>query len=96
MFCFYQDFGISTGLAARLDGMSIENLGGFHDDSDEDDNGEFDIKQSSREDINNLNVSQSNSFQTSFDRLKTDDKDRKQRSSMFADAAEKYKIFFDF
>lgn len=90
LFTFFKDFGISTGLAARLDGMSIENLGGFHDNSDEDD-GEFDIKQSSREDINIL--ANSNNFQSTFEQFKADtdvDVERKQRSSLLANAAEKY------
>lgn len=74
--------------------MSIENLGGFNDDSDEND-GEFDIKQSSREDINVL--ANSNNFQSSFNQFKADtdiDVDRKQRSSLLANAAEKYGCYF--
>ena len=77
--------------------MSIENLGGFHDDSEDD--GEFDVKQSSREDINVLSISQSNNFQSSFDRFKTDtnvEVDRKERSSLLADAAEKYGNYIKF
>lgn len=73
--------------------MSIENLGGFNSYQEGSDESEFDIKQSSREDINMLNISQP-TINTSFDQMKGSsidvDDGRKQRASLFADAVEKF------
>ena len=86
-------------MAARLDGMSIENLGGFNSYQEGSDESEFDIKQSSRDDVNMLNVSQPN-VNTSFDQMKGSsidaDDGRKQRASLFADAAEKFVLLYIF
>lgn len=78
-------------MAARLDAMSVDNLGAFNTYRDESDESEFDVKQSSRDEMNAL-------LGASYEKRGVDDGDkdsdnvtdelRKHRSSLMANAAE--------
>ncbi|XP_057301369.1 centrosomal protein of 164 kDa-like isoform X2 [Hydractinia symbiolongicarpus] len=81
------DFGINSGLAARLDMMSVDNLPAFDTYRDESDESDFDIKQSSTDNFRQLKVE--NSDQTIKAFMDNVDEERKKRSEMLASAAEK-------
>ena len=89
-----KDFGINTGLAARLEGMSIDNLGAFNTYRDESDDDEFDAKQSGRDDLSTLNALVGSKPSAEFVDSKPrggseEDVETNKRREMLAEAAER-------